>query len=100
MREAFMTEVLERLREAGEVPDTEPCPEAITGQRSRRLEIDAFAFDEADYSINLFVAMVDGSAEMPDPVTLTEARDQGFNRLRAPGRPVDGSRCKFGTSKT
>jgi hypothetical protein len=48
MREAFMTEVLERLREAGEVPDTEPCPEAIAGQRSRRLEIDAFAFDEAD----------------------------------------------------
>ena len=63
MREAFMTEVLERLREAGEVPDTERCPEVVTGQRGRRLEIDAFAFDD---SINLFVAIVDGGSEMPD----------------------------------
>jgi hypothetical protein len=57
LREAFVEEVLERLREAGEIPDAEPCPEVLTGQRGRKLEIDAFAFDDADDSTHLFVAL-------------------------------------------
>lgn len=80
-REAFVTEVLERLRDAGEVPDANSCAEALTGQRGRKLEIDAWAADDADDSLHLFVAILDGSSEEPDSLALTEARDQGFNRL-------------------
>lgn len=81
IREAFVTEVLERLRDAGEVPEGEPCPEVITGQRGRKLEIDAWADDEADGSLHLFIALYDGRPEPGSSLTLTEAREQGFNRL-------------------
>lgn len=80
-REAFVGEVLERLRDAGELPDAEECSERVDGQRNRRLEIDAFAFDEADESLNLFIALLDGGDEDPAAITLTDAREQGFNRL-------------------
>ncbi|MDU7524803.1 MAG: hypothetical protein E7K72_26120, partial [Roseomonas mucosa] len=81
LRDGFTSEVLERLRDAGELPDTESCAEALTGQRSRRLEVDAFAFDEADESLHLFVAVRDGGSKPPPAITLTEAREQGFGRL-------------------
>lgn len=81
LREGFTSEILERLRDAGEIPDTEACAETHTGQNRRRLEIDAFAFDDADESLHLFVAMRDGDTEASSPIALTEARDQGFNRL-------------------
>ena len=80
IREGFTSEVLERLRDAGEVPDAETCAEAIVGQRGRKLEVDAFAFDDADDSLHLFLTMRDGGGS-PPAITLTEARDQGFNRL-------------------
>src|SRR2546430_2725636 len=80
-REAFVAEFLERLREAQEVPDAEPCPEALIGYRGRKLEIDAYAYDEADNSLHLFVAIHDGGAVMPPVLTRTEARDQGFNHV-------------------
>lgn len=81
-REAFVLEMLERLRDAGEVPDAEPCVEQLTGPRNRRLALDAYAMDDADESLNLFIALPDGSAS-PQVLTLTEARDQGFGRLQA-----------------
>lgn len=81
IREAFVTEVLERLRDAGEVPEGEPCPETLTGQRGRKLEIDAWSDDEADGSLHLFIALFDGATESGSSLTLTEAREQGFNRL-------------------
>jgi len=81
LREAFVGEVLERLREAGELPDAEPCSETLTGHQRGRLEIDAFAFDEADESLHLIVASRDGGDEMPAAITLSEARDQVFSRL-------------------
>ena len=82
LREAFADEVLDRLRDAGELPDAEACPEMLTGQRGRRLELDAFAFDEADE----FVAPVSCHArwrrdDTPPSIGLAEARDQGFNRM-------------------
>ena len=80
-REAFVTEVLERLQDAGEVPTTEPCAEVLTGHRGRKLEIDAWAADDADGSLHLFMATRDGGTEYPTSLTLTEAREQGFNRL-------------------
>jgi hypothetical protein len=81
IREAFVGEALERLRDAGELPDAEECSERVDGKRNRRLEIDAFAFDEADESLNLFVAVLDGGADDVAAITLTDAREQGFNRL-------------------
>jgi hypothetical protein len=80
-REAFVAEVLERLRDANELPDAEECSERVEGQRNRRLEIDAFAFDEADESLNLFIAALDGGTQTPEAITLTDAREHGFNRL-------------------
>ena len=80
-REAFVAEILERLRDAGELPDVEACSEAAIGQNRRKLEIDSFAFDDADDSLHLFVAVHDVEEGIPQPITLSQARDQGFNRL-------------------
>jgi hypothetical protein len=80
LREGLVIEMLERLRDAGETPDFESCPEQVTGQRQARLEIDAFAYDEADESLHLFVSLRDGGTS-PSVLTLSEAREQGFNRL-------------------
>lgn len=81
LREAFVEEVLERLREAGELPDAEPCSETLSGQRGRRLELDAYAHDDADDSLHLFIALRDGGTDLPPSLGLAEAREQGFNRL-------------------
>jgi hypothetical protein len=81
MREAFVLEVLARLHDAGEVPDAEPCAEILVGHRGRKLEIDAWALDEADGSLHLFVAMYSGNTPPLTSLTLTEAREHGFNRL-------------------
>jgi hypothetical protein len=81
LREAFVDEVAERLREAGEIPDFESCPEALVGQNRRRLEIDAFGFDDADDSLHLFIAIQDGSDSTSAALTPSEARETGFNRL-------------------
>lgn len=80
-REAFVAEFLDRLRDAQEIPDTEPCSEALIGRYGRKLEIDAYAFDEADNSLHMFVAIHEGSADMPAVLARTEARDEGFNRV-------------------
>jgi hypothetical protein len=80
-RETFVAEFLDRLRDAQEVPDAEPCPEALVGYRGRKLTIDAYAYDETDNSLHLFVAIHDGRAAMPSVLTRTEARDQGFNHV-------------------
>lgn len=81
LREGFVEEVLDRLRDANELPDFELCPELVAGPTNKKLEIDAFAFDEADESLHLFVALHNGGSEMPPNLARTEARDQGFNRL-------------------
>jgi hypothetical protein len=79
-REAFTLEMLDRLSESGEVPDAELCAEALTGHHGRKLEIDAWAADDADGSLHLFVAIWDGGAKYPPSITLTDAREHGFNR--------------------
>lgn len=80
-RESFVSEIAERLREANELPDMELCPESVMGNRNRRLEVDAYAFDEADDSLNLAIAIRDGGSDQPPTITLSDARDSGFNRL-------------------
>jgi hypothetical protein len=57
--------MLDRLSESSEVPDAELCVEALTGHRSRKLDIDAWAIDDADGSLHLFVAIWDGGAKYP-----------------------------------
>jgi hypothetical protein len=79
-REAFVLEMLDRLSASGEIPDAEVCLEALTGYRGRKLEIDAWAADDADGSLHLIVAIWDGGPKYPSTITLTDARDQGFNR--------------------
>ena len=81
LRDGFVSEVLERLCNAGEVPDAESCSETHIGQNRRRLEVDAYAYDDADESLNLFLAIQAGPSEELTPLSLTEARQQGFNRL-------------------
>lgn len=80
-REAFVLEMLDRLMEAEEVPDAELCCERLTGQRGRRLEVDAWSFDEVDDSLHMFAAILDGGTTWPNTLALTEAREAGFNRL-------------------
>jgi hypothetical protein len=81
LREAFVAEVLDRLRDAGESPEAEICGEKVDGHHGRRLEIDAFSFDDADDSLHLFIAIHNGEQDMPPRIALSEAREQGFNRL-------------------
>lgn len=81
-REAFVQEVASRLREAGEIPEADACVEQLTGSRNRRLVVDAQAYDDADDSLHLFIAMPHGEAE-PPPLANSEARDNGFGRLTA-----------------
>lgn len=81
LRDGFTAEVIERLRDAGEIPDAESCAEALNGQRGRKIEVDAFALDDADDSLHLFVTLRDGGAATPSAITLTDAREQGFGRL-------------------
>lgn len=81
LRDAFVEEALDRLRDAGELPDFEMCPESVPGPGHRKIEVDAFAFDDADNSLHLFIANHIGSIDMPPTLNRTEARDQGFNRL-------------------
>lgn len=81
LREGFVDEVCERLREASELPDVEPCAERLDGQRGRKLELDAFAFDESDDSLHLIIAIRDGGHDSPLTINLSDARTEGFNRL-------------------
>jgi hypothetical protein len=81
LREAFVGEVMDRLREAGEAPEGELCPEMLEGHRGRNLELDAFSFDEADLSVHLFIAIFDGKSANPARINLSAAREQGFKRL-------------------
>lgn len=80
MREALVSEIAERLWEANELPELELCTESLAGQRNRRLEIDAYAFDEADQSLHFAVAIFDGLSGHSAKIRLTDAREQGFGR--------------------
>ncbi|WP_198164617.1 AIPR family protein [Rhodoplanes sp. Z2-YC6860] len=81
IREAFALEVLDRLADAGETPDAEICAEILNGHRGRKLEIDAWALDDADGSLHLFIVLLDGRPPYPSSLNLTEAREHGFNRI-------------------
>jgi hypothetical protein len=78
---SFVNVVAERLAEAGEVADFEACYYRGIGSRRRVVEIDGFAFDDADGSARLILADPSLSTEMPT-FGKTEA-EALFGRLRA-----------------
>lgn len=78
---SFVNVVAGRLAEAGEVADFEACYYRGVGSRRRAVEIDGFAFDDADGSARLILADPSLSTEMPT-FGKTEA-EASFGRLRA-----------------
>jgi hypothetical protein len=78
---SFVDVAVGLLVDAGEVSDFEPCYYRGTGSHRRGVEIDGFAFDEADASVRLFLADDSLAPEMPT-FGQTEAR-AAFGKLRA-----------------
>jgi hypothetical protein len=80
---AFVTVVSERLTEAEECQDFEPCYYEGSGIRDRRLRlrIDGYSYDDTDGSYNLVIADYRGDDDV-ETLTQTEATSN-FSRLRA-----------------
>jgi hypothetical protein len=80
---AFVTVVSERLIEAEEFQDFEPCYFEGIGIRDRRLKlrIDGYSYDDTDGSYNLVIADYRGD-ENAETLTQTEAATH-FSRLRS-----------------
>lgn len=70
---AFTQVVAEALEESEEIYDFAPCYYRGKGSRNRNLAIDGYAFDDADGSLRLVVAVFSGEPEAT-VVTKTEAR--------------------------
>src|SRR5436853_3407028 len=78
---SFVNVVADMLADAGEVSDFEPCYYRGVGARRRAVEIDGFAFDDADGSARLFLADPSLGTDMPT-FGQTEANAL-FGRLKA-----------------
>jgi hypothetical protein len=80
---AFVAVVSERLMEAEEFQDFEPCYYEGNGIRDRRLRlrIDGYSYDDTDGSYNLVIADYKGDDDI-ETLTQTEATSY-FSRLRA-----------------
>lgn len=79
---AFVTIASQRLLDAEELSDFEPCYHEGAGVSDRRLKlrIDGYSFDDADGSMKLLIADLRGGAEA-ETITHTEATAL-FSRLR------------------
>ncbi len=80
---AFVTIASQRLMDAEEFPDFEPCYHDGNGVRDRRLKlrVDGYSFDDADGSMKLLIANFRGGSEA-ETLTQTDATAL-FSRLRA-----------------
>lgn len=80
---AFVTIASQRLMDAEELSDFEPCYDEGSGIRDRRLKwrIDGYSFDDADGSMKLLIADFRGGPEA-ETITQTECAVL-FSRLRA-----------------
>lgn len=80
---AFVTIASQRLMDAEELSDFEPCYDEGSGIRDRRLKwrIDGYSFDDADGSMKLLIADFRGGPEA-ETITQTECAAL-FSRLRA-----------------
>src|SRR3954447_2954525 len=79
---SFVNVVADLLADAGEVSDFEPCYSRGIGKRRRAVEIDGFAFDDADGSARLFLADPSAVGAGVETFGQTEANTL-FGRLRA-----------------
>lgn len=70
---AFMAEVSERLAEAGEVEDFTVLQFEGTGQRNKKLAVNAYDLDDADESVSLAV-LLHSNSDSIDVITATEAK--------------------------
>lgn len=80
---AFVTVASQRLIDADEFPDFNPCHRESSGVRDRRVKfrIDGYSFDDVDGSVKLLVADFRGESETE---TLTELDAKtSFKRLQA-----------------
>ncbi len=78
---SFVDVMVGYLEDAGEVADFESCYYRGKGFRGRSVEMDGFAFDDADESLRLFLAAPTFLVDPPN-LGLVEARSM-FGRLRA-----------------
>ena len=81
LHSSFVDVVVPYLEDAGVVADFETCYYRGTGARRRAVAIDGFAFDDADDSLQLFLAETE-LTESPPNLGLVDARAL-FGRLRA-----------------
>lgn len=70
---AFIAEVSERFAEAGEVEDFTVIQFEGSGQRNKKLAVNAYDLDDADESVSLAV-LLHSNSESIDVVTATEAK--------------------------
>ncbi|MCP9000348.1 AIPR family protein [Pseudarthrobacter sp. RMG13] len=70
---AFMAEVSERFAEAGEVENFTVLQFEGSGQRNRKLSVNAYDLDDADESVSLAV-LLHSSSDSIDVVSATEAK--------------------------
>lgn len=70
---AFMAEVSERFAEAGEVEDFTVLQFEGSGQRNKKLAVNAYDLDDADESVSLAV-LLHSNSDSIDVVTATDAK--------------------------
>ncbi|KUM40225.1 AIPR family protein [Arthrobacter sp. EpRS71] len=70
---AFMAEVSERFAEAGEVEDFTVIQFEGSGQRNKKLAVNAYDLDDADESVSLAV-LLHSNSDSIDVVTATDAK--------------------------
>lgn len=71
----FVTVAGRMLEEAEELLDFMPCPFRGTGNRRRSLGVDGYAFDDADGSVRVLIALYSGE-QKPETVTQTSAKTE------------------------
>jgi hypothetical protein len=79
-RASFVTIAAQKLIEAEELEDFEPCYYEGTGKRNRKLQVNGYSFDDVDDSVKLLISYYNGE-DTPKTLTQTEA-GRLFDRLR------------------
>ena len=94
-RAAFVEEAANRLVDADEVTDFEKCTFEGIGARSRKLQVDGYAFDDVDNSLRLMIADFSGDESIPVLGRVDGTRLfgmlRGFVESALDGRLTDGS---------
>lgn len=78
---AFISVAAQRLYEAEEIEDFEPCYFEGVGKRKKKLRVDGYSFNDIDDSVTLLISYYEGK-DTPETLTQTEA-GRIFDRLKA-----------------